>query len=411
MSLLFATVIPLLLLLAVVFVHADSLSPSTNTDSKKSAALKPSTAPSSSSSSTTTPTKYSNAWLPDWLPNIHKLNQKACRGISEYRKNSPIVKQVAEHKSDPKAEVTLQSVTDKIKLATKVSGADGDLRKALGYKIERVNGLHHARDVTEPRILCLGFSHIDQKATEEKLLSKQYKSWAKNCHNTLLYTRLKNIQDVPQQHVREIHPIQGDAPHNLWQKIRLALSMLIDPAQDAAILQDSDYVILFSDDSWFSLTNVKALLMEPYVQAANRLNSLMLLGHRMNEGSTVFVSNLGYIMNRQLVRVLADLVNTPACDPMAVTGSDDIQLGKCLTVYGIHALDSYDEIGEDRMSMWEPDMIQYSVRNGFPDWYIRFRGTRPVPKSLAIVGQHACAFHGVTTDEKADRLEKMLGGR
>lgn len=352
------------------------------------------------------PTRYSNAWLPDWLPNIHKLNRKACRSISDFRKNSPIVKQIIEHKSDANAQVNLQSVSDKIKLAAAAGG--GDLRKALGYKTERVTGHGKGKFVT-PRLLCLGFSHLD-KGNEETALGRVYQAWAKNCHHTLLYTKMKSIPGVPAENTREIHPIQGDMPHNLWQKMRLALSMLTDPAQDGAILQDCDYVIMFGDDSFFSVANVNAMLMEPYVVAANRLNALLLIGHRMVDTNNVFASNLGYIMNRRLIRVLADLVNTPACDPMAITGSDDIQLGKCLTTYGITAVDSYDEIGEDRMVMWEPDMIQHSVHNGFPDWYIRFREGRPVPKSLAIVSQHACAFHGADQQEKVDRLVKLVGG-
>ena len=158
----------------------------------------------------------------------------------------------------------------------------------------------------------------------------------------------------------------------------------------------------------FAVDNARAMLMEPYFAAANRLNALLLLGHRMNERNNIFVSNLGYIMNRQLVRVLADLVNTPACDPMAVSGSDDIQLGKCLMAYGVVPFDTYDEIGEDRMVMWDPEMLGYSVQHGFPDWYIRYRA-RPVPKSLAIVSQFPLAFHGVNNQEKLDRLMRLVG--
>ena len=50
----------------------------------------------SASSTSSKSKKYSSAWLPEWLPNIHRMNRVACDSINDFRKNSPIVKKLVE---------------------------------------------------------------------------------------------------------------------------------------------------------------------------------------------------------------------------------------------------------------------------------------------------------------------------
>jgi hypothetical protein len=230
-----------------------------------------------------------------------------------------------------------------------------------------------------------------------------YKHWAGACDRTLLYTHLPSIENVPAANVREIHPVLGDGENNLWQKIRLAFTLLTDPSVDGPILAAADFVVVFSDDCVFSLPNLRAHLMEPYVQHAVAAGMPLMLGHRLNDRDTTFVSNMGYVMSQQLVRMLGDMLSTPWCDPGAQSSSDDIKFGQCLHAYGFSAYDMYDEAGDSLMMMFETGLTVHMMQNGFPSWYIGYRG-RPVRATPDFISRHPIAVHGVSGEEAIERM-------
>jgi hypothetical protein len=248
----------------------------------------------------------------------------------------------------------------------------------------------------------LGFPHGKNDKREEQL-SAMYKHWAGACDRTLLYTHLPSIENVPAANVREIHPVLGDGENNLWQKIRLAFTLLTDPSVDGPILAAADFVVVFSDDCVFSLPNLRAHLMEPYVQHAVAAGMPLMLGHRMNDGDTTFVSNMGYVISQQLVRMLGDMLSTPWCTPGAQSSNDDMRLGQCLHAYGLSAYDMYDEAGGLLLMPFAPEeQARMRKANAFPSWYLAFRdGSRGAAKPSvhkARLSPHVVAVQGIQGD-------------
>jgi hypothetical protein len=63
----------------------------------------------------------------------------------------------------------------------------------------------------------------------------------------------------------------------------------------------------------------------------------------------------------------------------------------------------YDEAGDSLMMMFETGLTVHMMQNGFPSWYIGYRG-RPVRATPDFISRHPIAVHGVSGEEAIERM-------
>lgn len=253
------------------------------------------------------------------------------------------------------------------------------------------------------RVLCVG-TNQDPNVDRIALV---WEKWAKRCDRTLLFVTTKTIgRDVPSDVVVEMHPLGGDDPKNMWQRLRFMVNYLAEWPH----LREVDFITFFGDDTYVFVKNLKAMLREPHYAELDRLGAPMLLGHRMVAGtSDIFVSNAVFVMNQMVLRTLHSLFAAGKCDPTLTDHTDDLPLAQCLLKVGIYAYDTYDRLGEDRTTPFNPSQVADMVNdNKASGWYPGYRG-RPLGRGRAATSMFPVAFH-YTDLAEMDRFEARFRG-
>jgi hypothetical protein len=241
--------------------------------------------------------------------------------------------------------------------------------------------------VGRDRVLCAGTHH---DADVDKI-ALQYHKWSGQCDYTLIFATKADIgRDVPKSSVVEMHPLGNDGSTNLWQRLRFMVKYIAAWPH----LKDIDFVFFYGDDVYASVKNLKKMLREPQYAELDRLGVPLVLGHRMVSGSQdIFVSNAAYIFNVMVIRILDSLFTAGQCSPDAVDSTDDLPLAQCLSKFGIYAFDSYDDLGEDRITLWNPHLQADLARNpNANSWYPEYR-VRPIPKDRSALSKFSVMWH------------------
>jgi hypothetical protein len=241
------------------------------------------------------------------------------------------------------------------------------------------------------RVLCAGTNH-DPNVDRIALL---YHKWAHLCDVSKIYTPASDIgRDVPRSVQVEMHPFGGDeltgTAVNNWQRF---IFMIRDLARSPR-LNDVDWVLVFGDDAYVSVPNLKAMLREPWFAEMDRLGVPLVLGHRMiSGGSDIFVANSAFVLNVMVVRILDSLFASQVCDPTLTASTDDIPLAHCLARVGIYAFDSYDINGQDRFSPFHPAQVADLANDpSINSWYPGYRN-RPMPRHTDALSSFPVAYH------------------
>jgi hypothetical protein len=310
------------------------------------------------------------------LPMLHNprhLAQQACRSVGAFEDHLGAWKRAMTRAN------TMPLSADNVlgKVAIRQGGGGADVR--LACIIPTINADGRARKVHE--------------------------SWGKSCDATVYVTNKAQIEGIDKNLVLEVHPPKDDK--NAWQRLRSALHH----ASTTPSLHDQSAFYLYAgDDSFVIVENLKAMLVEPYVQYLSDAGAPLFIGHRMVQSgvNAPFVSGTAFILNRLALDIFVAVSDNANCDPTVYSESEDILVAACFRHHNIFPLNTQDVFGEDRLHIFDAGGVAAMLRDPtIASWYPPYR-RKAMPKSLdGGVSRYSFHFHGMHEGSFGEYASKL----
>ncbi|XP_049818915.1 glycoprotein-N-acetylgalactosamine 3-beta-galactosyltransferase 1 isoform X2 [Aethina tumida] len=202
-------------------------------------------------------------------------------------------------------------------------------------------------------------------------------TWGKRC-NMLLFMSSKEDNNLPAVGL----PV-GEGRENLWAKTKEAFKFLYDN-----YLDKYDWFMKADDDTYVIVENLRRLL-EPYNPDEGHYFGLRFkpyVEHGYMSGGA------GYVLSKKSVQKFVEeaLPNGKKCKS-SNSGSEDVELAKCLTNVGIYAEDTRDEDGSYRFFAFNPEHhLTHKRDDAF--WYWKFIFYEQ-PTGISCCSDYAISFH------------------
>lgn len=231
------------------------------------------------------------------------------------------------------------------------------------------------------RILCwvmTGPSNHEKKARHVKA------TWGKRC-NVLLFMSSKEDPTLPAVAL----PV-GEGRDNLWAKTKEAFRYVYEKHFDEA-----DWFLKADDDTYVILENLRYMLM-PY-KASEPLYFGCRFKPFVKQG--YMSGGAGYVLSKESLKRFVEkaLPNGDICSPKN-TGSEDVEIGKCLERVDVRAMDTRDSHGRGRFFPFVPEhhLIPSPVNKDFWYWkYIYYESKQ----GMDCCSDNAVSFHYVTPNQ------------
>ena len=238
-----------------------------------------------------------------------------------------------------------------------------------------------------PSVMCMTLGHGDRNGEGEWT----QRLWARKCDQHFLYTDAKSVPDISPAHLVTIEPLGGNKEGNGWQRLRSALK------HGTQFADQYQFFMVTGDQSMVFVENLRKMLDEPQIRWFTNMGTPMVIGHRMTSGSGVqFVSGAGFVINQPAMKMLAYAIDAEVCKPKLENAALDLSLAECLREFGVFFSDSTDEVGEDRIHVFNPDLLVQILSNPkSTQWYIDYHH-RELPKGLDSLGRYTVLFHYIT---------------
>lgn len=230
------------------------------------------------------------------------------------------------------------------------------------------------------RVLCWVMTspdNFDKKAKHIKA------TWGKRC-NILLFMSSEADSKLP------VIKLQvGEGRDNLWGKTKLAFQHVYEHYRDQA-----DWFMKADDDTYVIVENLRYML-EPYkpsqpIYFGCKFKPYVRQGY-MSGGA-------GYVLSREALdrfvnRALQDKEGL-LCKTKDHSGSEDVEMGKCLENVNVVAGDSRDALGRGRFFPFVPEhhLIPGHVSKDFWYWQYIFY---PSDEGMECCSDSAVSFHYV----------------
>lgn len=231
------------------------------------------------------------------------------------------------------------------------------------------------------RILCwimTGPANHEAKAKHVK------NTWGKRC-NILLFMSSKEDPSLPAVAL----PVK-EGRDNLWAKTKEAFKYVYKHH-----MNEADWFLKADDDTYVILENLRYMLMnrtpsEP-IYFGCRFKPFVKQGY-MSGGA-------GYVLSKEAVRRFVEegIPNKTLCRQDA-SGSEDVEIGKCMEHVHVKAGDSRDALGRGRFFPFVPEhhLIPGHVSKDFWYWKYIYYSSK---EGLDCCSDNAVSFHYVSPNQ------------
>lgn len=231
------------------------------------------------------------------------------------------------------------------------------------------------------RVLCwvmTGPSNHEKKARHVKA------TWGKRC-NVLLFMSSKEDDALPAVAL----PV-SEGRDNLWAKTKEAFRYVHQHH-----LEQADWFLKADDDTYVVLENLR------YMLSAYRATEALYFGCRFKPyvQQGYMSGGAGYVLSAEaLRRFVGRALPNPTLCSASHSGSEDVEMGKCLERVGVRAMDTRDSLGRGRFFPFVPEhhLIPAPKNSNFWYWKYIYYDSK---QGMDCCSDNAVSFHYVSPNQ------------
>lgn len=210
-------------------------------------------------------------------------------------------------------------------------------------------------------------------------------TWINRCNKVMFFSTLNN-SELPSIKLGNIQ----DGEEYLWGRTKAAFKYAYEQFG-----REFDWFLKVDDDTYVIMENLRHMLL------AHRQDVPIYFGCRLkhNEIKQGYMSgNAGYVLSREALRkfVVEAMPNSQKCK-REDTGTEDIEIGKCLENVGVQAGDSRDQKGMHRFMPFIPEHHLTSKKD--PNFWFWKNIYYPMEEGIGCCSENAITFHYVTPNQ------------
>eukprot|EP01064_Diplonema_japonicum_P036088 TRINITY_DN8005_c0_g1_i1.p1 TRINITY_DN8005_c0_g1~~TRINITY_DN8005_c0_g1_i1.p1 ORF type:complete len:410 (+),score=75.13 TRINITY_DN8005_c0_g1_i1:1166-2395(+) len=213
---------------------------------------------------------------------------------------------------------------------------------------------HMQPPLDSPKVLCMVYTMEKNHVTKVKA---QTATWASGCDG---FVAMSTVHDPSVPAIQVVH--EGpEAWENMWQKVRSIWAWA-----NSTQIENYDYFLIGGDDMYVFTPNYKA-----YLSTLDRKKPHY-IGRRLYDpnGKVFFnAGGAGYTLSREALKVLANNLDNPKCEPHGKMFWEDVQVAKCLRFFDIVPVDTRDNRKAERFHPVGPDHLVHVAKDNWVATY------------------------------------------
>lgn len=229
------------------------------------------------------------------------------------------------------------------------------------------------------RVLCWVMTNPENHDKKAKHVAA---TWGRRC-NQLLFMSSKEDPALPLSVGLNV----SEGRDHLWAKTKLAYRYVYDHHLD-----DAEWFVKADDDTYMIIENLRYMLLS--FNASEPMYFGCRFKPHVKDG--YMSGGAGYVLSREAVkRFIEKAVPNATICRQDDDGSEDVEMGKCLSSVGVRAMDSRDRLGRGRFFPFVPEhhLIPNYLAKDFWYWKYIFY---PSKDGIDCCSDTAISFHYVS---------------